>query len=557
MTMTQEPMTIPVPANFPVAWSDPEDARKFWVQDRMHFPAPLAPVMDGFLYGRAINRAAEQYRLPVRIKVELVNGYLYMAIHPIYPPEEMAERSNEAQAAIGPVLARFGDLWRDDVFPKVRAHLAYWESFDLAGASLGRLVEHLDETARRMDDAWYLHFLVALPLLVAPSAFDDVHRDLFGGEGAFGAFDLLKGFDNLTLRAGRELWALGRRAAASPVVRGVLEENAASQVIPRLEASEEGRAFLVELRAFLAEHGQRGDRPIDLSSPSWLEDPSPVIKNLKDYVSQPDRDPAGELAATAAERDRLVAAVRERLKGYPAPVAGQYEVLLRAAQEGTVVAEDHNYWIDYRCMYEVRRVLLEIGGRLTAAGVLARADDALCLTLDELRETLLELPRIDRRRTVAGRRAQMEFFKNVPAPPVLGTIPPVAPPDNPFDRGVAKFFGPPPQPPTNPSTLRGSPGSPGRVRGRARIVRSLAEAARLGPGDILVAETTAPPWTPLFATAAAVVTDTGGILSHCAVVAREYGIPAVVGTGAATTLLVDGQLVEVDGDAGTVAVIRE
>jgi pyruvate,water dikinase len=86
-------------------------------------------------------------------------------------------------------------------------------------------------------------------------------------------------------------------------------------------------------------------------------------------------------------------------------------------------------------------------------------------------------------------------------------------------------------------------------------VRSLAEAGRLRPGDVLVAATTAPPWTPLFATAAAIVTDTGGVLSHCAVVAREYGLPAVVGTGAATASVEDGQLVEVDGDAGLVRLL--
>ena len=101
----------------------------------------------------------------------------------------------------------------------------------------------------------------------------------------------------------------------------------------------------------------------------------------------------------------------------------------------------------------------------------------------------------------------------------------------------------------------GAAGSPGVVRGVARVIRSLADAAALRPGEILVAETTAPPWTPLFATAAAVVTDTGGVLSHCAVVAREYRIPAVVGTGMATRAIADGQIVEVDGDAGMVRIV--
>jgi pyruvate,water dikinase len=95
------------------------------------------------------------------------------------------------------------------------------------------------------------------------------------------------------------------------------------------------------------------------------------------------------------------------------------------------------------------------------------------------------------------------------------------------------------------------------VRGRARVLRALSEGDGLEKGDILVAETTAPPWTPLFATAAAVVTDTGGILSHCAVVAREYRIPAVVGAGAATATIRSGQMIEVDGDSGVVKVLSE
>ena len=89
------------------------------------------------------------------------------------------------------------------------------------------------------------------------------------------------------------------------------------------------------------------------------------------------------------------------------------------------------------------------------------------------------------------------------------------------------------------------------------MIRSLADADRLQPGDILVAEFTAPPWTPLFATASAVVTDAGGVLSHCAVVAREYRIPAVVGTGFGTKAIADGQIVEVDGERGVVRIVRD
>ena len=138
---------------------------------------------------------------------------------------------------------------------------------------------------------------------------------------------------------------------------------------------------------------------------------------------------------------------------------------------------------------------------------------------------------------------------------MLGTLPEGAPPEDPMRRASMRFAGAPPKVATEPNTLLGNAGSPGKVRGRAKVMRNLGEADKLSKGDILVTETTAPPWTPLFATAAAIVTDTGGILSHCAVVAREYAIPAVVGTYTATHVLQDDMLTEVDGDNGIVRII--
>ena len=144
-----------------------------------------------------------------------------------------------------------------------------------------------------------------------------------------------------------------------------------------------------------------------------------------------------------------------------------------------------------------------------------KADDTLFLTPDELRETADSLPRIDRRPLVAGRRAEMDYFRTIQPPAILGTPPAGPPPDLPLFRALGKFFGAPPATQSEPGVLRGNAGSPGTVRGPAKVVRSLAEAAKLQPGDILVAETTSAPWTPLFATAAA---------SHSASVAEPQNI---------------------------------
>jgi pyruvate,water dikinase len=148
------------------------------------------------------------------------------------------------------------------------------------------------------------------------------------------------------------------------------------------------------------------------------------------------------------------------------------------------------------------------------------------------------------------------MFERMPVPPTLGMPPSGEPASDPVSVALKKFFGAPPLATDDRTVIRGNSGSPGKPTGVARVVRSLAGAGKLQPGDVLVVETTAPPWTPLFATAVAVVSDTGGILSHCAVVAREYGIPAVVGTDSATSILVDGQSIEVDGDAGTVRLVK-
>jgi len=118
-----------------------------------------------------------------------------------------------------------------------------------------------------------------------------------------------------------------------------------------------------------------------------------------------------------------------------------------------------------------------------------------------------------------------------------------------------RFGGGPPKVSSDPNTLAGYAGSPGKVFGMVKVIRTLDEAGKLAKGDILVTETTAPSWTPLFATAAAIVTDAGGVLSHCAVVAREYAIPAVVGAYTATHRLQDGMQVEVDGENGLVRII--
>lgn len=541
---------IPTPPDFPVRWERPEDAHLFWSMDRLHWPGPVTPLDTESLLQPAWDamEIVAEVGAPIRGRATRVNTYTYTTmLPPDAPPDD-----DVARAKMGAAMASLGERWSAEWLPEIEQQLAAWRTFDLAGASPANLRAHLDETVARVRRLWEIHFLVVLPAHLAVGLFHDLYRDLFPEEPALAAFRLVQGFDNKILETDRALWRLSRRAQASPAVAALLQRPA-REVGTALEESPEGRAFAAELRHFLEAYGRRGDQAL-VSQPSWLEDPTPVIETLQSYLSQPDRDLEAEAAALAAERERLVVEARERLRGYPQPAVAQFESQLQAAQQATFLEEEHNYWIDYAVAYAARQVLLECGRRLAAAGSLAGPDDVFMLTLAELRAALRAPGGQDLRPLVAERRAEMDRFRTVTPPPVLGTMPPGPPPDSPLATVLAKFFGAPPPPPGD-GILRGNPGSSGTARGRVRVARTLSEAGKVREGDVLVAETTSPPWTPLFAVAAAVVTDIGGVLSHGAVVAREYRIPAVVGTGVATTLLIDGQLVEVDGDAGEVRIL--
>jgi pyruvate,water dikinase len=557
--LTTTPATVPTPANFPVVWERPGDEQLTWLTDRLHFPDPVTP-LDDWLNGKIWQggeRAAARYGYPFVYHWRRINTYSYYAIT-VAPgePEELAAREHQANERLQEAMGRLMETWEGEYLPAIKRHVAVWEGFDVDAATLPELLAHLDDMEERQLALWELHDLTFLPSNTATSMFDDLYRDLFGADQVFEGYRLLQGFDNATVAAGRGLWRLSRLALAAPGVRRVLEEQTGHDALDALAATAEGRDFLAALRAYLADYGRYSETWV-LTAPTWVEDPTTPLDHLRTYLARPEYDPEAELAALAAEREAGVARAREHLNGYPAPVRDRFERLLRAAQAGVVLLEDHNFWIDRPSIHYARQLFLAIGRHLVARGALARPDDIFCLTPDEIRQTATAAGRIDRRATVAGRQAEMAYFRTIAAPPVLGAPPPEAPADDPVLRGVDKFFGLVPDGPAEPDVLRGNAGSPGIARGTVRVVRSLAEAPKLKPGDILVTGTTSQAWTPLFATAGAIVTDTGGVLSHCAVVAREYRLPAVVGTGTATATLRDGQIVEVDGGAGVVRIVGE
>jgi pyruvate,water dikinase len=362
----------------------------------------------------------------------------------------------------------------------------------------------------------------------------------------------MQGYPTKSVETSKGLWRLSRQVKDSAVLSRVFEALEPAQMIAALESTDEGCEFLGELRAFLDDFGWRSDGIYEVADLTWREDLSIPLNTIQGYLAlDEEHNPELTLARATARREEMAAAVRARLAGEPANLA-RFDELMDAAQHNLRVTEDHSFWIDQMGTAVFRRFCLDVGQRLVDKGVITGVDDVFSLYKEELRAVLREGTPMHE--TVAQRRAEKDRWAQVVPPPHLGEPTP-SNADPFFVAIVDKMLGLLPiEPSKDPNVLSGVAASPGVVRGTAKVVRSLTEASKLKAGDIMVCEMTVPTWVPLFATVSAVVADSGGILSHCAIVAREFHLPAVVGTMVGTEVIRDGMTVTVDGSKGIVRI---
>jgi pyruvate,water dikinase len=349
---------------------------------------------------------------------------------------------------------------------------------------------------------------------------------------------------NATMETNKRLWDLAQAARASEVVSGELRGSEAGEVVQRLAGTPQGRAFIAELERFLAEYGHREIR-MDILYPTWVEDPRPVLSFIRGYLD------VGEASSPYLQQERLVRAREQLAETVSRRVRGDlrgrflvgpiFDWVLRHSQANTRQRDTMHFELT-RLFPPLRRLLLELGKRWTARGLIGRADDVFFLTLDEIEQAADSTGSLQGR--IDLRRRELEADRRRSAAPIVR------------DGREIWEDGPVQQSGTAAGELRGVAGSPGRASGVVRIVRDPDDFHRLADGEILVAPLTNPVWTPLFAIAGGLVTEVGGILSHGAIVAREYGVPAVMAVSGATEMLHDGQLVTVDGSRGLVQVVE-
>jgi pyruvate,water dikinase len=380
------------------------------------------------------------------------------------------------------------------------------------------------------------------------------HTSLTGQESATLPLEVARGIPhNVTTEMDLSLWEAARAIQLDPPSLLRFGEASAPELAADYLGGRLPGSAQVAIARFLERYGMRGPGEIDLGRPRWREDPTHIMQTLQNYLRIEDMDQApdavfqrgAEAAVTASSR--LEAAVRDtrgrRLKA---------RIVRWATRRFRALAglrESPKFFI-VRLMGIIRRELLESGRDLVGAGTLQQADDLFFLRLSELEalargEEPLAGEKRDWRSLIASRRANYEREA------LRRQLPRLL-----LSDGHAFYEGLSAPVSEGEQTLVGSPVSPGVVEGMVRIVLEPHQAS-LVPGDILVCPGTDPAWTPLFLAAAGLVMELGGMMTHGSVVAREYGIPAVVGTHEATQRLKTGQRIRLDGNAGRIVILGE
>ncbi len=544
-----------------VSWEPPFPGSAWWRRQVVeNLPDPLSPLFDELYVREGLELSIDPFMAffgMTYLRLEdfanrpfftTVNGYAY-------------SRANYKLrwGAIPKILRLMVDefrmlfreapgYWREQALPSYLATIERWKAVDPAGVPDERLLAGVRELALQDARYWF-----ACTLMIGDAKVTDALLGRFlalaapGRSLTSGMF--LRGFPSPTVDAETELEGLAGQIRASDELRAVATNTPTASLREALKSTPAGQDLLTAFSRYLDRYGHQVYN-LDFVVPTQVDDPLPVLLSLKAMAQRSGHDPRARQRAIVAERD---ARVEETARSFDPLRRKLFRVLLGWAQRFGPYREQALFYMG-ASWPTLRRLALELGQRLVERGSLLAAEDVFFLETSELGAAItargVGQVRPELARLARERRELREARKQLHPPPVV-------PPGRklrfgPFDLSAWETQR------RNDSTdavLRGFAVSPGRVTAPASVIHSPADFSRMEPGTILVCPTTTPAWTPLFTQARGLVTDIGGVLAHGSIVAREYDIPAVMGTGVATRRIQSGQRVLVDGDAGTVTLL--
>ncbi|MBN1640690.1 MAG: phosphoenolpyruvate synthase [Anaerolineae bacterium] len=542
----------------PTEWPLPDPKGQYMrasIVDLM--PDPLTPLYGTLglsRYGAGINRLVEHVGRSETDDfagiLTTINDYAYMVVS--YPARAWRYLIFRFVPRFGSMLRNGIARWRDEVHPAYAEAARRWGAAaeTLDAAEIWRGVHEILDIA-----ADHLGALMVGTMGISAGTemlFTRVYEGLVRREGDPEVSAFLMGYDSIPIQSEKSLYDLAAWCAQDDALRAHMLSAPPSQLV---DALREGRRPAAVAADVWQELGRRLDAHLrrfghivydmDFGKPLPLDDPAPMLQTVQMYMRGEGGDPYERQRAFVERRERETEAALSRLKGVRRWL---FRVTLRWAQRQAAVREDGLAEIGLGYP-QLRRLLRELGQRMVAAGSIEAPDDVFWVVEDELESAVQALaddeplPALAER--VRTRKAQWRAAQRVTPPPQIPTK------ERYMGMKVESFLAVEAGDQTG-DTITGAATSPGKVTAPACVLEGPQDFCNMRQGYVLVARATTPAWTPLFAMAAGLVTDVGGPLSHGSIVAREYGIPAVLGTGVATRRIRDGQTITVDGSAGTV-----
>ncbi len=563
--------------SFPITWDSEAEKELFWVFDDLHCPHPVSPMFfDIGGWWLSCDHMFRRFGTPFACDwlAKCVNGYLYTAIIPADPdllvdaseygaryaarvprdPQYPQRIGSYLDAVLPTYGLHFASWWRDRLVPEMLRNFAYLEErLDKTDElTLMELACLLEDAIDIHDRHWKIHWMLNFGQLSATlrlRALMEKHRRRIDEE-LLGR--LQNSGDDRNWDSIRALWQLKEEAKTDPALVAAFKGETAVDVVEALNETECGRRFLEEkVGAYQREYGYHAVWSHEFIFPTVREQVEPVLELVRGYIDS-DYDYPATIAAVRAD---IEAASREVLEG----LSGEALEEMRAANEINLrmapLTPDHHFYIDQGANAHVRLVLMAIGRRLVTMGTLDEPDDVMFLRYNELRVLMAGPDAMDARPIVEQRREERAAAYRIQPPDWIGTA---------TARHLAvpylSNWGYPDRLYRKPSTVEGQvtglAASPGVVEALARVVLTTSEFDQVQKGEIVVCQMTNPAWVALFTKMSGLVTDSGGLTSHPAVLAREFGIPAVIGTSTATRTIKTGDRIRVNGSTGLVEILR-
>ena len=438
--------------------------------------------------------------------------------------------------------------WQDEALPRLIDTAEKWRKLDIAAATDEQLLAGIREMA--IEEGFYWSGNTSHTFGIAKST--DDHLQCFLRENLpdhhFISGQFLTGLESKTMRANTDLFEIAKIVRANAELSHLVIVTPPKFLMESLREHPDCASVLKAIDGYFEKYGHQG-YSLDFIEPTQEEDPSALLATLKTMVQDTDYDPKDQERRAAAIREQKYGEVSELLQGL---TYWQFRYRLWFARKYNHIREETAFYFGYTWRV-LRPMAFELGRRMVDIGTFRAAEDTFFLVTEELREAIAARQQGQARpefgRIAAERRELREARKRHHPP---GTIPPEA-----SNIPTVRFKETQIRNDPASDTLNGFPVSSGTVTAPASVVLSQTDFEKMSPGTILVAPNTTPAWTQLFSHAVGVVTDMGSILAHASIVAREYGIPAVLGVGNGTTRIRHGQMLTLNGDAGIVVLHEE